>query len=68
MRVRFGEYDVNRDSEFYSHTETDVAAMFVHPEYFPGNLLNDIALIRIHKPVNFNTKLVNIIYIYISIR
>lgn len=55
MRVRLGEYDVNRDSEFYSHQETDVEAIFVHPEFYPGNLLNDIALIRIHQPMDFNT-------------
>ncbi|KAA0202837.1 hypothetical protein HAZT_HAZT001942 [Hyalella azteca] len=54
IRVRLGEFDVNRDTEFYPHMETDVTAIFVHPEFYPGNLLNDIAIIKIQQPVDFN--------------
>ncbi|KAF2356347.1 Serine proteases trypsin domain [Trinorchestia longiramus] len=55
IRVRLGEFDVNKNTEFYTHQETDVIAIFVHPEFYPGNLLNDIALIKIQQPVDFNS-------------
>jgi hypothetical protein len=48
-----GEWDVNNDSEFYSHVEFDAAAVFIHYDYFPGNLFNDIALIRINGNVDY---------------
>jgi len=53
LRVRLGEWDVNRDNEFFPHFESDVIAMFEHQDFYDGNLINDIALLRIDAPVDF---------------
>ena len=53
FRVRVGEWDVNNDSEFYTHVEIDAIEIFVHDEYYPGNLFNDIALVRVNGYVDY---------------
>ena len=56
LRVRLGEWDVNRESEFYSHIEKDVISIIIHPEYYQGNLYNDIALVKFEGYVDFLNK------------
>jgi len=46
LRVRLGEWDVNRETEFYPHVEKDVTSILIHPEFYQGNLYNDIALVK----------------------
>ena len=58
MRVRLGEWDVNRESEFYPHIEKDVVSVLIHPEYYPGNLYNDIAVVKFEGAVDFGYKYV----------
>lgn len=53
LRVRLGEWDVNHDVEFYPYVETDVANMIIHREFYAGTLYNDIAILRMDKPVDF---------------
>merc|ERR1711971_555166 len=53
LRIRLGEWDVNNDSEFYTHIEFDATDIFVHEEFYPGNLYNDIAMIRLKGYVDF---------------
>eukprot|EP00096_Caligus_rogercresseyi_P011806 TRINITY_DN476_c0_g1_i5.p1 TRINITY_DN476_c0_g1~~TRINITY_DN476_c0_g1_i5.p1 ORF type:complete len:888 (-),score=210.15 TRINITY_DN476_c0_g1_i5:343-3006(-) len=52
--LRLGEWDVNNDSEFYTHIEIDAKHIFVHEKFYPGNLYNDIAVIRLNKYVDFS--------------
>lgn len=47
MKVRLGEYDVHRDDEYYPHVERNVAEIIKHPQFYPGTLANDIALLRL---------------------
>lgn len=47
LKVRLGEWDVRDKSEFYPHVEYDVTGMYVHPEFYEGNLENDVALMRL---------------------
>ncbi|XP_032795398.2 uncharacterized protein LOC116931857 [Daphnia magna] len=54
LRVRLGEWDVNRESEFYPHIEKDVVSVIIHPEYYPGNLYNDIAIVKFEGTVDFS--------------
>nr|XP_054924322.1 uncharacterized protein LOC126526714 [Dermacentor andersoni] len=54
IKIRLGEWDVNREDEFYAHVEKQAAEVVVHPEFFPGNLNNDLALIRLDSPVDLN--------------
>ncbi|XP_015782537.1 serine proteinase stubble isoform X1 [Tetranychus urticae] len=55
LKARLGEWDVHRDDEFYPHVEKFVDEIVIHPEYYPGNLINDIALIRLESPVDLNS-------------
>lgn len=52
--MRLGEWDVNHDVEFYPFVESDVVSVRVHPEFYAGTLVNDIAIMRIDKPIDFN--------------
>ncbi|XP_060534721.1 uncharacterized protein LOC132707072 [Cylas formicarius] len=54
LRVRLGEWDVNHDVEFYPYIERDVAALTVHPEFYAGTLYNDLAVLRMDKPVDWS--------------
>lgn len=53
LRVRLGEWDVNHDVEFYPYIERDVQNLFIHPEFYAGTLFNDLAILRIDRPVDF---------------
>ncbi|XP_057381159.1 uncharacterized protein LOC130703733 [Daphnia carinata] len=53
LRIRLGEWDVNRETEFYPHIEKDVISVIIHPEYYPGNLYNDIAVIKFEGAIDF---------------
>ena len=52
LRVRLGEWDVNHDVEFYPYIERDVSLLQIHPEFYAGTLQNDIAILRMDKPVD----------------
>ncbi|KAL1451877.1 hypothetical protein WDU94_006212 [Cyamophila willieti] len=53
LRVRLGEWDVNHDVEFYPHVERDVTNLVIHPEFYAGTLNNNLAILRMDKPVDF---------------
>jgi len=53
LRIRLGEWDVNNDSEFYPNIEMDSLSINIHPEFYSGNLYNDIAIIKIDGFVDF---------------
>jgi V8-like Glu-specific endopeptidase len=54
LKIRLGEWDVNSENEFYPHIELDVAAISIHPEYYAGNLINDIAIVKLNGFVDFS--------------
>lgn len=54
LRVRLGEWDVNHDVEFYPYVETDVVSVVIHREFYAGTLYNDLAILRMDKPVDFS--------------
>ena len=53
LRIRLGEWDVNNDSEFYPNIEMDSLSINIHPEFYSGNLYNDIAIIKLDGFVDF---------------
>lgn len=53
LRIRLGEWDVNNDSEFYPNIELDVISINIHPEFYSGNLYNDIAILKLDGFVDF---------------
>lgn len=59
LKVRLGEWDVHRDDEFYPFIEKEVRDIVVHPEFVAGNLVNDVALLRLDSPVDSTLPHVN---------
>lgn len=53
LRVRIGEWDVNHETEFYPHLEKDVVGFALHPDFYAGNLFNDIAVVRMDGLIDF---------------
>merc|ERR1712012_673582 len=53
LRIRLGEWDVNNDSEFYPNVELDVLSISIHPDFYSGNLYNDIAIIKLDGFLDF---------------
>ena len=47
LKVRLGEWDVNRDDEFYPFSESNVREIVIHPDFQPNTLANDLALVRL---------------------
>lgn len=59
LKIRLGEWDVHRDDEFYPFVEKGIRDLVVHSEFVPGNLVNDIALLRLDSPVDASLPHVN---------
>ncbi|XP_052871918.1 uncharacterized protein LOC128277495 [Anopheles cruzii] len=55
LRVRLGEWDVNHDVEFYPYIERDIISVQVHPEYYAGTLDNDLAILKMDRPVDLTS-------------
>lgn len=54
MRIRLGDWDVGSDAELYPFIERFVTEVYVHPYFYAGNLQNDVAILRMDRPVDFN--------------
>jgi len=54
LLVRIGDWDVNSNLEPYPHKDMDVSDIFIHERFFAGTLHNDIALIRLTRPLSWN--------------
>nr|XP_053632780.1 uncharacterized protein LOC128688562 [Cherax quadricarinatus] len=54
LKVRLGEWDVSGQSEFYTHVELRAAGVYSHPEYYKGNLNNNLAVVRLEAPIDFS--------------
>lgn len=51
MKVRFGEWNAQDDSEPYKNVEITVERVDIHPAFNAKNLQNDIALIKLSQPI-----------------
>lgn len=54
MKVRLGEWNAKDDDEPYKNIEIEVENIDIHPDFNPDNLFNDVALIRLSKPIDVN--------------
>lgn len=55
LKVRLGEWDVQRDDEFYPFVERNIAEIIIHPEFQQTSLANDIALLKMDLSLMANT-------------
>lgn len=46
LKVRMGEWDVNHETEFYPFIQKPVVSIVIHPDYYAGNLVNDVAILK----------------------
>ncbi|XP_042229160.1 uncharacterized protein LOC121871091 isoform X2 [Homarus americanus] len=53
LRVRLGEYQVDRYDEKLNYFDTLVKYIEIHPLFNPKNLHNDIALIELTEPIKY---------------
>lgn len=53
LKVRLGEWDTQKTTEFLPHEDYLVERVLIHPKFNPNNLWNDIALLKLDRPVNF---------------
>jgi secreted trypsin-like serine protease len=51
LTVRLGDWDVNSRQELYQHADIGLQSIFVHERFFPASLQNDLALLRLLRPV-----------------
>lgn len=54
MKIRLGEWNAKDDDEPYKNVEIEVADIQFHPQFNPENLYNDVALIKLAKPIDVN--------------
>ncbi|XP_068200846.1 protein masquerade-like [Palaemon carinicauda] len=55
LKVRLGEWDVSGETEFLEHLDVPVAEIRSHPQYYAGNLNNDIALLTLQDLVDLSS-------------
>ncbi|KAK7020157.1 CLIP domain-containing serine protease [Halocaridina rubra] len=53
LRIRLGEWKVDKEDEPLSHKDFDIDEIKIHPNFNPDNLHNDIALIKLKTSVTF---------------
>ncbi|ODN00518.1 Serine protease 44 [Orchesella cincta] len=52
MKVRLGEWNAKEDDEPYKNVEVPIESVLIHPGFNIDNLQNDIALVKLAKPVD----------------
>ncbi|XP_054706614.1 uncharacterized protein LOC129216425 [Uloborus diversus] len=53
LNVRLGEWDTQTSSADFPHEDYAVSQIIIHPEYKPRKFYNDIAILKLEKPVEF---------------
>ena len=54
LNIRIGDWDVGSGMELYDHVDMPVSDIFLHERFFAGSLHNDLALIRLIAPLDWN--------------
>lgn len=54
LKIRIGDFDVSRADENpqFPHVEVAVQQIIIHPQFDPSKLSNDVALLRLSRPVD----------------
>lgn len=54
IKVRLGEWDASSNNELYPYQEYGIFKIDIHPDFDSSNLRNDIAIITLSEPIDFN--------------
>ncbi|XP_076067740.1 uncharacterized protein LOC143040537 [Oratosquilla oratoria] len=54
FRVRLGEWQVNTFDEILPYYDAEISTITIHPDFKPGPVYNDIAVIELTQPVPFD--------------
>ena len=58
--VRFGEHDLESTDEPHPHIDRKVLKIIKHPQYDPRKYDNDIALLKLATPVDYDVNIIPI--------
>lgn len=58
--MRLGEWDTQTKNELFPHTDHDVDGVVIHPQFYKGGLHNDIALLFLKGPAQFEQHINNV--------
>ena len=58
FQVRLGEWNVRDQSERLPHEDHEIRSKTVHESYNPATFQNDIALLRLDKPVIYKQHII----------
>lgn len=54
IKIRVGEWDTRNSDEFFPHQDHFVKKIIIHEEFNRKNLHNDIAILVLEQPLNYN--------------
>jgi hypothetical protein len=55
MKVRLGEWNTRDEREPYPMMEVEIEDVTLHADFNPDNLQNDVAIIKLARPIAFGT-------------